>query len=139
MLTRTPLAKDGSGDHTVMGSAPGAGAPAGAESGSRALLFAGLIGVVTLAAVGLAGYAYLSNQTKPAPRLAVIPRLPTPTPTPEATPTPEPTPTPTPVPVRLPTGSLLISSDVDAKVTIDGRIVTRIKASGTRRFDVAPG
>ena len=38
-----------------------------------------------------------------------------------------------------PTGTLLVSSDVDARVVVDGQTVARLKAGGLQRLSVSPG
>ncbi|MBX7185533.1 MAG: FHA domain-containing protein [Vicinamibacteria bacterium] len=144
MLGRSPLLED-PGDRTLMGAAPPvfpAPLPSEAPPGSRKLAWMAGVFVIVAVVIGLAFAAVnrLSNQRlEEQRRLAAALATPRPTPRPSATPTPEPTPTPTPVPVRRPTGSLLVSTDVDASVSIDGRVVAQLKASGLRRFDVAPG
>lgn len=145
MLGRSPLREDPS-DRTLMGGAPPAfpppPLPLKTEPGSRrAAWMAGSLVVVT-ALVGLAFAAanHFSNQRlEEEKKLLAALATPRPTPKPLPTATPQPTPTPTPVPVRRPTGSLLISTEVDATVSIDGRTVAQLKASGLRRFEVAPG
>jgi predicted component of type VI protein secretion system len=145
MLGRSPLREDPS-DRTLMGGAAPLLSPPlvplGAEPAARktAWMVGALAVVIVVIGLAFAGVNYFSNQRlqeqkKLAAALATL--RPTPKPTP--TPTPEPTPTPTPAPVRRPTGSLLVSTDVDASVSIDGRTVAQLKASGLRRFDVAPG
>jgi len=99
-----------------------------------------LVAVVLVVGAAFAAVNYFSNQRIEEDRkfaAAVARSRPTPNPTP--TPTPEATPSPTPAPVRRPTGSLLISTDVDVRVAIDGRTVAQLKAAGLRRFEVAPG
>lgn len=141
MLGRSPLLEDPS-DRTLMGGAPPSfpppPLPAGPEPGSpKALWMAGaLLAVVAVIGLAFAVVNYISNQRIEEDKRAAAAAA-TPRPTPR--PTPSPTPTPTPVPVRRPTGSLLVSTDVDATVSIDGRTVAQLKASGLRRFEVAPG
>lgn len=147
MLGRSPLLEDPS-DRTLMGGAPPSfpppALPVKTETGGRrtAWMAGSLVAVCLVVGVAFAVTNRLSSQRlekekklaaamaalRPTPRLSPIP-----------TPTPEPTPTPTPVPVRRPTGSLLVSTDVEASVSIDGRTVAQLKASGLRRFEVAPG
>jgi len=147
MLGRSPLREDLS-DRTLMGGPPPVfpppPLPVKAESrGRRTAWMAGSL-VAVIVVVGVAFFAVnrissqrIEKERKLAAALTAL--RPTPRPALIPTPTPEPTPTPTPVPVRRPTGSLLISTDVDASVSIDGRTVAQLKASGLRRFDVAPG
>ncbi len=145
MLGRSPLREDPS-DRTLMGGAPPSfpppPLPAEPEAPPRkALWMAGALFAVAVV-VGLAFVAvnYVSNQRIEEEKKAAAARAtPRPTPRPTPSPTPEPSPTPTPAPVRRPTGSLLVSTDVDATVSIDGRTVAQLKASGLRRFEVAPG
>lgn len=145
MLGRSPLLEDPS-DRTLMGGAPPAfpppPLPVEPEPAPRkALWMAGaLFAVVAVIGLAFAVVNYVSNQRiEEKKRAAAAAATPRPTPRPTPSPTPEPTPTPTPVPVRRPTGSLLVSTDVDATVSIDGRTVAQLKASGLRRFEVAPG
>jgi predicted component of type VI protein secretion system len=143
VLGRSPLLEDLS-DRTLMGGAPPPfpHPPLEAEPPSRRGLWMGvaLVAVTVLIGLAFAAVNHFSNQRLEAERKAALARAtPRPTPTPTPTPTPVPTPTPTPVPVRRPTGSLLVSTDVDVTVSIDGRTVAQLKAAGLRRFDVAPG
>jgi len=145
MLGRSPLLEDPS-DRTLMGGPPPVfpppPAPVEPEPDSRktAWMVGALVAVVLLIGLAFAAVNYVSNKRlQEEKRLAAALATPRPTPRPTPTPTPEPTPTPTPIPVHRPTGSLLISTDVDASVSIDGRVVAALKASGLRRFDVAPG
>lgn len=143
MLGRSPLLEDLS-DRTLMGGAPPSfpPPPLEAEPPPRRGLWmtVALVAVTALIGLGFAAVNHFSNQRLEEERKAASARAtPRPTPTPTPTPTPVPTPTPTPVPVRRPTGSLLVSTDVDVAVSIDGRNVALLKASGLRRFEVAPG
>jgi hypothetical protein len=141
MLGRSPLLDD-PGDRTLLGAAPPVFPPPLPEekTGRRGLLMAAaLVAVVVVIGLAFAVMKRLSDQQLEEQR-KLAEALATPRPTPRPSPTPEPTPTPTPTPVpRRPTGSLLISSDVDATVSVDGRTVAELKASGLRRLDVAPG
>lgn len=79
----------------------------------------------------------------PPPRPAVAARpvvtpLPTPSPTPSPTPTPAPTPRPV-VRVARPTGTLLVTTDIDASLVIDGQTMAQLKAGSLRRFALSPG
>ena len=144
MLGRSPLLED-PGDRTLMGAAAPAYPPpplkeAEPEPARSKWLVVTAALVVVLVLLAFAGVKYVSDKRMKeaaAKARAVMPRAPTPIPTPTAT--PEPSPTATPTPVRRPTGSLLISTDVDTSVSIDGRMVAELKALGLRRFDVAPG
>lgn len=106
-----------------------------------------LIAVAVLIGLGLAAVALKgSRRPKPVAPAASTPAprptaTPTPVPTPTPTPTPAPTPTPKPRPARVarPTGTLLVSSDIDARVVVDGQTVARLKAGGLRRLSVSPG
>lgn len=145
MLSRSPLLEDPS-DRTLMGGPPPLfpppPLPATAEPGSRktAWLAGALLAVIVVGGLAFVAVNHFSSQRRAEEkRLAAALATPRPTPRPTPTPSPEPTPTPTPVPVRRPTGSLLVSTDVDAAVSLDGRTVAQLKASGLRRFDVAPG
>jgi pSer/pThr/pTyr-binding forkhead associated (FHA) protein len=145
MLGRSPLLED-PGDRTLMGGAPPLFPPpslplkAEPEPRRTGWMVGALVAIVVLVGLGFAVVNYVSNQRMlEEKKLAAALATPRPTPRPTPTPTPEPTPTPTPIPVHRPTGSLLISSEVDASVSIDGRTVAQLKASGLRRFDVAPG
>ena len=145
MLGRSPLREDLS-DRTLMGGAPPSFPPPPlpveqAPAPRKALWMAGaLFAVAVVIGLAFAVVNYVSNQRiEEKRRAAAAKATPRPTPRPTPSPTPEPTPTPTPVPVRRPTGSLLVSTDVDATVSIDGRTVAQLKASGLRRFEVAPG
>ncbi len=145
MLGRSPLLEDPS-DRTLMGGAPPPfpppPLPAGPEPAPPKALWmaSALLAVVVVIGLAFAVVNYISSQRiEEQKRAAAAAAAPRPTPRPTPSPTPEPTPTPTPVPVRRPTGSLLVSTDVDATVSIDGRTVAQLKASGLRRFAVAPG
>lgn len=145
MLGRSPLLEDPS-DRTLMGGAPPVFpppplAPEPRPAPRKTLWLTGaLVAVVAMIGLAFAVVNYLSNRRiEERKRAAAAAATPRPTPRPTPSPTPEPTPTPTPVPVRRPTGSLLVSTDVDATVSIDGRTVAQLKASGLRRFEVAPG
>jgi pSer/pThr/pTyr-binding forkhead associated (FHA) protein len=145
MLGRSPLLEDPS-DRTLMGGAPPVFPPPPVlprpEPASRrtAWMVGALVAVTALVGLALAVVNHFANRRiAEEKRLLAALATPRPTPRPSPTPTPEPTPTPTPVPVRRPSGSLLVSTDVDASVSIDGRMVAQLKASGLRRFDVAPG
>jgi pSer/pThr/pTyr-binding forkhead associated (FHA) protein len=145
VLGRSPLLDDPS-DRTLMGSAPPRfpppPLPAEAEPGPRRGLWMAVALVAVTVVIGLAFAAVnriSRRQLEEQKRLAAALATPRPTPRSTPTPTPEPTPTPTPVPVRRPTGSLLVSTDVDTSVSIDGRTIAQLKASALRRFEVAPG
>jgi hypothetical protein len=146
VLGRSPLRADLS-DRTLLGGAPPAFPPplpkAKAEPVSHRGLWMGVALVAVVAAVGLAFVVVnriSDQQIEEQRRLAEALATPRPFSRPSPTPTPEPSPTPTPTPVpRRPTGSLLITTDVDALVSIDGRTVAEMKAAGLRRFEVAPG
>lgn len=145
MLSRSPLREDPS-ERTLMGGAPPRFPPPPlapeAPAPSRRGLWMAVALVTVTAVIGLAFVAVnrVSKQRLEEQRRAAAARAtPRPTPMPTPTPTPTPSPTPTPAPVRRPTGSLLVSTDVDASGSIDGRAVAQLKASGLRRFDVAPG
>lgn len=134
MLGRSPLL-DSLPDETLMTGAMIAG-PAEPETRRRVWVIGALVTSVALVGLALAAVTYLADQqTKEAAPVAVM--VPTPLPTPEPTATPEPTPTPTPTP--RPMGTLLISTDVDSSVWIDGRVVAHLKAAELRRFNIAPG
>ena len=137
MLGRSPLLDDPT-DQTLMGGAVPVFPAAEPPPRSKGRIIVPSLIVVILVLAALAWAAYLADQRKkavvPAP-VAVV----TPFPTPKPTPTPEPTPVPTPPPPPRPTGSLLIGTDIDTTVSIDGRDVAQLKASGLRRFTVAPG
>jgi len=145
MLGRSPLLED-PGDRTLLGGAPPRfPPPLPKEKTANRGVWMGAALIAVVAVVGLAFVVVnrlsdeqLEEQKRVAEAQATprpVPRL-SPTPTPEPSPTP--TPTPTPIP-RRPTGSLLITSEVDATVSIDGRTVAQLKPSDLRRFDVAPG
>jgi pSer/pThr/pTyr-binding forkhead associated (FHA) protein len=144
MLGRSPLLEDPS-DRTLVASSPPKfpPPPLPKEKASRPGLWMGVGLVAVLLAIGVAFVVVnriSDEQLAEQKRLAEALATPRPAPTIAATPTPEPTPTPTPTPVpRRPTGSLLISSDVEATVSVDGRTVAELKPSGLRRLDVAPG
>jgi len=145
MLGRSPLLEDPS-DRTLMGGPAPVFPPPPVlpreEPRSRrtAWVVGALVAVIAVVGVAFAAVNHFANRRiAEEKRLAAALATPRPTPKPSPTPTPEPTPTPTPIPVRRPTGSLLVSTDVDASVSIDGRVVAQLKASGLRRFDVAPG
>lgn len=144
MLGRSPLLEDPS-DKTLMGGAPPVFPPPGPrqepepEARKTTGLAVAAVVVIGLVLLAFAAMKYVSDeQVKEAAAMAT-PTPPPPTPRPTPTPTPTPAPTPTPVPIRRPTGSLLVSTDVDASVSIDGRTVAQLRASGLRRFEVAPG
>ncbi len=145
MLGRSPLLEDPS-DRTLMGGAPPLfpppPLPLKAEPPARrtAWMVGALVAVVVVVGLAFALVNRVSRERlEERKRLAAAMATPRPTPKPTPTPTPEPTPSPTPVPVRRPTGSLLVSTDVDASLSIDGRMVAQLKASALRRFEVAPG
>ena len=145
MLGRSPLLEDPS-DRTLMGGGPPVFPPPPLplkpepESRQTAWMVGALVVVVVLVGLAFAAVNHFSNQRiAQEQKLAAASATPRPTPRPTPTPTPDATPTPTPAPVRRPTGSLLVSTDAEASVSIDGRLVAQLKASGLRRFDVAPG
>lgn len=143
MLGRSPLLEDPS-DRTLMAGAPPLFPPPPLPvelepTPPKTSWMAGaLLAVAVVVGLAVAAVNYVSNQRIEEERKAAAARA-TPRPTPRPTPSPTPEPTPTPTPVRRPTGSLLISTDVDATVSIDGRTVAQLKALGLRRFEVAPG
>lgn len=106
-----------------------------------------LMVTAVLIGLGLAAVAWkVTRRPKPVAPLASAPAprpvaTPSPTPTPTSTPTPTPSPTPAPRPARVarPTGTLLVSSDIDARVVVDGQTVARLKAGGLRRLSMSPG
>ncbi|MEO8500078.1 MAG: FHA domain-containing protein [Vicinamibacteria bacterium] len=142
MLGRSPLL-DNPSDRTLMGSAPPRFPPPlpeniGPGSGKKKWAVVTVAFVAALLLLTFAAVKYLSDRRlkeAAAKAAAVVP----PPPTPRPTPTPESTPTPTPVPTRRPTGSLLVTTDVAAWVSIDGRTVAQLKAADLRRFEIAPG
>jgi hypothetical protein len=144
MLGRPPVFDES--DRTLLGDGPPVfpppDAPAGPAPAARGKSgwVVGAVIVAVLVGGAFAAVKYFSDQQLKAKRAAaaaaVIPR---PTPTPTPAPTPEPTPVPTPAPTRRPTGWLLVSTDVDVAISVDGRPVAQLKAAGLRRFDVAPG
>lgn len=143
MLGRSPLLDDPS-DKTLMGAAPPKFPPPPLKgevpkaSGTSRWLLISAAAAAVLVILAFAAVKYVSDQRLEEAserKLALAP----PPPTPRPTPSPEPTPSPTPTPTRRPTGSLLVSTDVDATVSLDGRTVAQMKASALRRFEVAPG
>jgi predicted component of type VI protein secretion system len=140
MLGRSPLLEEGS-DRTLLAAGPPQFPvvepvePPPAES--SLLLKAGITAVI-LIMIAVGAFLYRTSR-RPKPVAPVAAVAVTPRPTPLATLTPEPTPAPTPTPTPRPTGTLLITSDLPARVLIDGRVVADLKALGLRTFKVAPG
>jgi len=146
MLGRSPLLTPPA-DQTVLSSGPPVFPPPPPKAPEPPkkdwLLPAAVFGAVVVGLV-LAGVAFrITRRPAQVPEAALAPiaeasATPTITPDPTPAPTATPTPTPRPAPPR-PLGSLLVTSDVDTRVFIDGRFAAILKASGLRRFRVAPG
>ena len=141
MLGRPPVF-DEPNDRTMMGDGPPIFPPPETSAASaRGRKGWAALAIIAVVVVGTAFVAlkYVSDRQQKAKRAAAAAVIPRPTATPTPVPTPEPTPIPTPAPTRRPMGSLLVSTDTDAAVSVDGRPVAQLKASGLRRLDVAPG
>jgi hypothetical protein len=140
MLGRSPLLEEGS-DRTLLASGPPqfpVGEPAGPPPAESSLMLKAGITALILILIAVGAFMYRTSR-RPKPPVPVPVVATTPRPTPLAIITPEPTPAPTPTPTPRPTGTLLITSDLPARVLIDGRVVAELKALGLRTFKVAPG
>lgn len=140
MLGRSPLLDDVT-DQTLLAGAPPVFPPPPSEEKAPPRSLAGpiTVGAIILIALAIGLGAYWLDQTAKVEEKAAATPAPTPFPTPVPTLTPEPTPPPTPAPTKRPTGTLLVSSDIATTVSVDGRVVARLKPAELRRVVLAPG
>lgn len=135
ILGHTPLARGSSMKLNSTAVGPSRADTAGLRA---ATLIAGCVAVL---AVALAVSYFWAARPVPV-RQAVRTPPSTPTPTSDPTPTPTPTPTPappTPLPPAPPRAFLLISTEAEINVFVDGRRVGAFRAGQLRRMAVAPG